>query len=549
MACPLKIIETGEADKDGFVLKDDNLASIIDKIPPNTKVAVVSVVGAFRTGKSFLLNFFLRYLRAPVESDSSSTTWMFAEGDELAEGNMNDWNIVNIDSAEEKKKMSFAWRGGQDRQTTGIWMWSEPFIRKSSSGNDIAILLMDTQGMFDNETTMSLTAQIFGLSTLVSSYQIYNVDKRIQEDNLQHLALFSEYGRMALIPQESEESAEKVAKISSNDDNKSIPSEGEKANENYVNDDKPNSAIIQTIPKPFQRLQFLIRDWQNFDTEYHEGDSDEVYHKVREEMAQYLKNVIRERESNDLQSTREQINRCFQTLDCFMLPHPGFDVIKKNFDGSISKISLPFRTMINKYVRHIFDGELEAKIINKRQITGVELKTYFEVYVKMFQIGEKSFPKAMTMLDATAEANNRNAYDLSLANYKSSMDTFAGPNKSYTKDNLLQTHHDEIFKTAMAIFTEIATMGADSTIQRMRDAEMYVLPLLVAAVSWLIANIVDRTCGSDFCEATEDTFVNIYLFIVVIVIALTWRHLRGIFHYLKELSSLMLQDTNNNLNK
>ena len=25
-----------------------------------------------------------------------------------------------------------------------------------------------------------------------------NVDKRIQEDNLQHLALFSEYGRMAL---------------------------------------------------------------------------------------------------------------------------------------------------------------------------------------------------------------------------------------------------------------------------------------------------------------------------------------------------------------
>lgn len=35
--------------------------------------------------------------------------------------------------------------------------------------------------------------------------QIYNVDKRIQEDNLQHLALFSEYGRMALLPQQKEE--------------------------------------------------------------------------------------------------------------------------------------------------------------------------------------------------------------------------------------------------------------------------------------------------------------------------------------------------------
>jgi atlastin len=84
-------------------------------------------------------------------------------------------------------------------------MWSEPFIRPTSAtnGEPIAILLMDTQGMFDNETTMTLTAQIFGLSTLVSSFQIYNVDKRIQEDNLQHLALFSEYGRMALLPQVS----------------------------------------------------------------------------------------------------------------------------------------------------------------------------------------------------------------------------------------------------------------------------------------------------------------------------------------------------------
>ncbi len=78
-------------------------------------------------------------------------------------------------------------------------MWSEPFIRttKSFSG---AILVMDTQGMFDNQTSMSLTAQIFGLSTLVSAYQIYNVEKQVGDDNLQHLALFSEYGRMAYQP-------------------------------------------------------------------------------------------------------------------------------------------------------------------------------------------------------------------------------------------------------------------------------------------------------------------------------------------------------------
>jgi hypothetical protein len=36
------------------------------------------------------------------------------------------------------------------------------------------------QGMFDNQTSMSLTACIFGLSTLLSSLQVYNVQNRIQ---------------------------------------------------------------------------------------------------------------------------------------------------------------------------------------------------------------------------------------------------------------------------------------------------------------------------------------------------------------------------------
>jgi hypothetical protein len=89
-------------------------------------------------------------------------------------------------------------------------------------------------------------------------------------------------------------------------------------------------------------------------------------------------------------------------IDCYQLPHPGFSVTKKNYDGSISKIDPFFRALVNKYVRILFETELEAKVINGRKLSGRELQTYFEVYVKMFQAGQKSFPKAMTMLDATA---------------------------------------------------------------------------------------------------------------------------------------------------
>ncbi len=213
-----------------------------------------------------------------------------------------------------------------------------------------------------------------------------------------------------------------------------------------------------------------------------------------------------------------------------------------------------------------FDTELEAKVINNRRITGPELKTYFEVYVKMFQAGEKSFPKAMTMLDATAEANNRNAYDLSLAHYKSHMEKLAGADKPFVKEPELQASHDALLAGALLQFDEIATMGSPATIAKMRDTlkeaieaervryfatnalrnpfkdvELYILPLVIAAVSWFIAVFVNATCSTDFCESAEDTFVNVYLFILFGIVVLAWKHIRGSFMYLKEILPVLLQ--------
>lgn len=79
-------------------------------------------------------------------------------------------------------------------------MYNTPYLIPIPTNKErkMAVLLIDTQGMFDSNTGQMLTVSIFGLSTLLSSHEIYNIDKRIQEDNLQHLALFSEYGRVAM---------------------------------------------------------------------------------------------------------------------------------------------------------------------------------------------------------------------------------------------------------------------------------------------------------------------------------------------------------------
>jgi len=414
---PIQIVSIGtEDDAYAFQFHEDKLNHIIRKMPPGWKVAVVSVVGAFRTGKSFLLSWFLKYIHhlntVKNGNDDSSTKW-YEKVDTLSHDS------------------GFEWRGGSDRNTTGIWMWSQPhFITRQKddgSGTEtIAILLVDSQGMFDNETTMSLTASIFGLSTLLSSYQIYNVDKRIQEDNLQQLALFSEYARLA------------------------------------VEADQSFQLSGVEIVKPFQKMEFLVRDWQHFEDEQN-------YESMEKEMGEYLEKVIAERDAKDLQETREQILACFESLSCFGLCHPGMAVIKKTYDGSVKKIEKDFLELLDRYCNRVFSSEnLLPKTIQGRQVTAAELAAYIKAYADMFATGA-SFPEATTMLEATAAANNQNAVNIAISNYKDTMSRIAGPKCSnYIRPKELIEDHKALFARSLQTFDSMATFGSKKSIEGSR---------------------------------------------------------------------------------
>ncbi|CAN7950418.1 unnamed protein product, partial [Ixodes pacificus] len=98
---PVQILTT--KDDHTFELDKEALSRILlaDEVK-DKHVVVVSVAGAFRKGKSFLLDFFLRYMRNL--------------------DNPNDW-VGDPDAP----LQGFSWRGGCERDTTGILIWDEVF--------------------------------------------------------------------------------------------------------------------------------------------------------------------------------------------------------------------------------------------------------------------------------------------------------------------------------------------------------------------------------------------------------------------------------------
>lgn len=385
---PLQIIRATTKEEEEktlhvFELDEEKLEKVLlDPRIQEKKVVVVSVAGAFRKGKSFLLDFFLRYLSAEGQPD-----WL-GDDDSPLEG--------------------FTWRGGSERETTGILLWSEPFICKTPSGEEVAVLLMDTQGAFDSESTVRDCATIFALSTMLSSVQVFNLTHNIQEDDLQHLQLFTEYGRLAL-------------------------------------EDNDN------VSKPFQCLMFLVRDWSfPYESPYGVAGG----RKVLEKRLQ-----ISDKQHQELKQIRQHIRSCFEEISCFLLPHPGLNVATNpHFEGKLKDIEREFKDQLRVLIPLLLDPDnLIVKEINGSKVTCRDLMEYFKAYIKIYQ-GEE-LPEPKSMLQATAEANNLAAVTTAKSDYSKRMETVCGGDKPYLHPDRLEEDHLRCKQSSIDIFKSTRKMG------------------------------------------------------------------------------------------
>lgn len=84
---------------------------------------------------------------------------------------------------------------------------------------------------------------------------------------------------------------------------------------------------------PFQKLEFLVRDW-SFPYEAPYGP--EGGKSILERRLQ-----ISEKQHPELQALRKHIRACFTEISCFLMPHPGLKVATNpNFDGRLTGIFL-----------------------------------------------------------------------------------------------------------------------------------------------------------------------------------------------------------------
>ena len=300
----------------------------------------------------------------------------------------------------------FSWRSGSDRHTTGITIWSDVFLYDAPNGDKIAILLMDTQGLFDHKSSPTDNSRIFSLSTLISSMQIFNLFSHIQEDHLQYLQFATEYTRFAT------------------------------SNKN------------DRHTKPFQNLMFLIRDWSySEDHAYGLQGGQELLNKVMQ---------IEEDQVLELESLRQYIYATFEKISCFLMPHPGITVAtKKNYDGRWSQIDEAFIDNLKDLAEALLSPEnLTIKKINDQDLQVNEFYQYINQYINMFN--SKELPKPQSLYEATVTNHMQIVFAKSISIYNEFVQN--GYN-NLTEIHEIDRVHNQAEKLATQRYLEEKKMG------------------------------------------------------------------------------------------
>ncbi|XP_077975390.1 kinesin-1 heavy chain-like [Styela clava] len=287
-------------------------------------ICIISIAGTAKTGKSFLLNFFQRYF--------DSKGW-----------ENPDW----IGDEETAAVGGFDWKSGKYDGTKGINVWGKPYVVKRSDGQEVAVVLMDTQGLVENK---SHNVKLFTLSAIASSIQILNLKDLIQENDMDILEYCAELGRLS----------------SRRNCNKDLQ---------------------------LQSLLMLVRDWINDDEHPYGLSGGESYLNAKDA-------------GSKVNKVKNQLCEAFKDFNCFLLPHPGVTVLRAHkLNGKNKELEADFLDEIKNFCESLLHPDkLVIKMSGSKPMTSQKFVNLMMAFDEM--ISGKELPSAEILIEQLPEAIN-----------------------------------------------------------------------------------------------------------------------------------------------
>lgn len=212
--------------------------------------------------------------------------------------------------------VGFKWRPSDfSRNAAEIVVWNDVFLHDDSE-NSYAILLMDTQGVYNSGLSITSVANILALNALFSTFFIYNVEFPMSTDNFESLRLSLEHGKNLL-------------------------------------DAKVNHEGEDFAAQPFHSFAFLFHDVNR------KVDQRWGFNGGSEFVRKYF--AAKDFDFN--------VNAAFENIFGFSMPPSGNAMLHKTYDGRFAYLDPEFQVHLQTFISEIFSPHnFKAKAILGREI-------------------------------------------------------------------------------------------------------------------------------------------------------------------------------------
>jgi hypothetical protein len=391
MDCAIPLISIGEDNS--FVVNEEAIALLATI---ESKVCITAAAGLYRTGKSSLLNWLANRSKG------------FAVGPTI------------------------------NRCTRGIWIWGEPIMCTTASGEECACVILDTEGLGGVESNLKYDTRIFSLIVLLCSTLIYNSMGSIDENAISNLSLVTQL------------------------------SENIKLTNNPVDESGGDDAL--NFYKVFPSFIWVIRD---FTLDLEDEDGYEIT------PTQYLNSSLEQNPGYDKQTLernriRHMLTSFFPDRECVTLIRPISDeeALQQVDDLAYDDLREDFRDGMAT-LRHLIFENARLKTIDGKALSGAMFGGLVRSYVKA--INEGGVPTISSAWEGVSEQECLDAKEKSIDLYKTIISTAVHQQPFPVESEELIAQHTKASTEAMQLFHQRAVGPSVRVIVQELESELQII--------------------------------------------------------------------------